>query len=91
MDEIDGFINQPENTSKSPKVSLKVPELEITKTQAFEFKIQLAAVSNIENPNLAALIETKVVDIEEEGKVKKIMSKSFNSYDAAGENAWDKS
>lgn len=72
-----------EITVKSPQVQLKVPQLEKTGKERFEFKIQLAAVSNLENPNLAALIETKVVDIVEGTTIKKIMSKSFSSYEAA--------
>lgn len=84
--EIDGNIKKEEITAKSPQIQLKVPELEKDIKESFEFKIQLAAVSNLENPNLAALIETKVVDIIEEKTITKVMSKSFNSYEAANKS-----
>ena len=64
----------------------EVPELEKTIIKGFEFKIQLAAVSNLENPNLAALIDAKIVEIIEENKVKKVMTKSYDSYQAANES-----
>lgn len=84
--EIDLTVEKEEFTVKAVPVTLKVPQFEKAEKKGFEFKIQLAAVSNLENPNLAALIEAKVVDIVEDKSIKKIMSKSFNSYEAASES-----
>lgn len=84
--EVDAAVVEDNFTLKSPAVTLKVPQLDNSKTEGFEFKIQLAAVSNLENPNLAALIEVEAVEIVEEKTIKKVMSKSFDSYQAAKES-----
>lgn len=76
-------------TAKSPSrpaVSISQQQSDKLIREGFEFKIQLAAVSNLENPNLAALIDAKIVEIIEEDKVKKIMTKSYDSYQAANES-----
>lgn len=52
----------------------------------FQFKVQLAAVSNTENPNLAALIKAGKVKIVVDNDIKKIMSEGFDSYEAANES-----
>lgn len=51
--------------------------------RVFEFKVQLAAISNVENSNLAALIEADKVEIVEENGVKKVVSKGFKTYEEA--------
>lgn len=84
--EINSDVEKEENTLKSPQIILKVPQVKETVKKGFEFKIQLAAVSNLENPNLAALIEAEAVEIVEGKTVKKVMSKSFNSYEDANES-----
>lgn len=84
--EVDEVIADDGFTVKSPVEVSEVPELEKTIIKGFEFKIQLAAVSNLENPNLAALIEAEVVEVIEEKTIKKIMSESFDTYEAANES-----
>lgn len=77
--EVDANVEKNEMTLKSPEPDVKVKK-------GFEFKIQLAAVSNLENPNLAALIEAEAVEIITEKTIKKVMSKGFDSYKAANES-----
>ena len=76
-------------TARSPDLStIKISQQQSDRLvrEGFEFKIQLAAVSNLENPNLAALIDAEIVEIVEENKVKKIITKSYDSYQAANES-----
>lgn len=70
-------------SNQRPKVDLTVPDPKEVENKGFEFKIQLAAVSNLENPNLASLIDGQIVEIVADKNIKKVMSKSFYSYQAA--------
>jgi N-acetylmuramoyl-L-alanine amidase len=55
----------------------------VKSARVFEFKVQLAAISNVENSNLAALIEANKVEIVAESGVKKVVSKGFKTYEEA--------
>jgi N-acetylmuramoyl-L-alanine amidase len=55
----------------------------VKSVHVFEFKVQLAATSNVENSNLAALIEAGSVEVIVENGVKKVVSKSFETYEEA--------
>ncbi|NJN77334.1 MAG: N-acetylmuramoyl-L-alanine amidase [Saprospiraceae bacterium] len=55
----------------------------VKNSRNFEFKVQLAAISNVENSNLAALIEADKVEIIEENGVKKVVSEGFKTYEEA--------
>jgi N-acetylmuramoyl-L-alanine amidase len=84
--ELDG-----ENVAKSagllkPPTSIISEEryaVNVNSVGVFEFKVQLAAISNVENSNLAVLIEAKKVEIIEENAVKKVVSKGFKTYEEA--------
>ena len=87
--EVEGEARPEVFTAKSPNrptVSISQQQSDRLIREGFEFKIQLAAVSNLENPNLAALIDAEIVEIVEENKVKKVMTKSYDSYQAANES-----
>ncbi len=66
-----------------PTISTEKGGANVKSEGVFVFKVQLAAVSNTENANLAALIEKNAVEIIEENGIKKIMSKRFNAYELA--------
>lgn len=55
----------------------------VNSVRVFEFKVQLAAISNVENSNLAVLIKAGKVEIIEEKGVKKVVSKGFKTYEEA--------
>lgn len=62
----------------------------VKSVRVFEFKVQLAAISNVENSNLAALIEANKVEIVTESGIKKVVSKGFKTYEeaAAAKKSW---
>jgi len=60
----------------------------------FEFKVQLAATSQLENSNFAELVaKNKQLEILEEGKMIKLLAKDYATYEAAllGKVDWKKS
>jgi N-acetylmuramoyl-L-alanine amidase len=88
----------PQKVSVNDKKSIKSGQLPVPLTSTisedkhvvdaksvrlFEFKVQLAAISNVENSNLAALIEASKVNIVEENGVKKVVSRGFKTYKEA--------
>lgn len=88
------------NTGKLPEVSNPMASkiffehlVEVETEINFEFKVQLAATTQIENSNFAKLVaENKQLEILEEGKMIKLVAKGYATYEAAsaGRLNWKK-
>lgn len=87
-------------TEKSPNTSSTMASkiifehmVEVDSKVNFEFKIQLAATTQLENSNFAALVaQNEQLEILEEGKMKKLLAKGYTTYEAAllGKADWKK-
>jgi N-acetylmuramoyl-L-alanine amidase len=87
-------------TEKSPNASSTMASkilfehmVEVDSKVNFEFKIQLAATTQLENSNFAALVaQNEQLEILEEGKMKKLLAKGYTTYEAAllGKADWKK-
>jgi N-acetylmuramoyl-L-alanine amidase len=79
-------ISTKSSNLEKPSIAIISTERSVTNVKTarvFEFKVQLAAISNVENSNLAALIKAGKVEIIVENGVKKVVSNGFKTYEEA--------